>query len=336
VSIATPINRLKAALPSSVRGGATRAYDVAVSSLSRATHRHQPIERTAVVLGTGRSGTTLLQEIVAASEATYPIFEPMSPYEDPRVAALGALGGFVVRSPEQDDPRLRALLDEILRGRHLTRWSTRLQGTRGLAGARRFVMKEVKLTRAVGWFTRAFPDNRVVVIVRHPCAVVPSMLHASGRWREWSPARVREMLGGGHEELAAELVDDNASPAVRLSAFWAAETSDVLSQTNPSTALVSTYEELLSEPTKTLTKVFDHLDVPAPADVEQLAQRASAMSTPSSAVRTGTDPLRSWTTRLSNADRDAILRVTRAFGLEFYTDDPMPDLDALHAQHATG
>jgi hypothetical protein len=329
------LNQLKAkALPPSVRHGLTRAYDTSITTLSRMTHRHYVSARTPVVLGTGRSGTTLLQEIIAASDATYPIFEPMSPYSDRRVAMLGELGGFVVRRPDQDDPRLRSLLDEILRGHHLTRWSTRLRGVRGLSGARRFVMKEVKLMRAAGWITTVFPDNRVVVIVRHPCAVVPSMLHARGRWREWSPARVRDMLRDGHEELARELVGDDASPTVRLAAFWAAETSDVLGQTTPATALVISYEELLREPAKTMAKVFDHIEIEGPDDVERLTHRASAMSTPVSAVRTGSDPVTAWTGRLSGDERDDILRTVRAFGLDFYSEDPMPDLDGLHAHHA--
>jgi hypothetical protein len=60
------------------------------------------------------------------------------------------------------------------------------------------------------------------------------------------------------------------------------------------------------------------------------------MSTPRSAVRSGGDPLTAWTTQVPATERDAILRVVDAFGIDFYGPDPMPDVDSLHARHATG
>jgi hypothetical protein len=305
------------------------AYDRGLSALSAVSHRGYSADNTLLVLGTPRSGTTFLQETIAVAPRTYPVFEPMSPYHDARVGALGYPGGFVAVAPGSRHDELRDVLDQILRGRRLTRWSTRLRKLKGLASADHFVVKEVKLTRSVGWMAETFSSTRMVVIVRHPCAVVASMLHARGRWGTWTADEVAQRLRGGYEDLAGRLLHDEQPQVVRLAAFWAAETSDVLDQTTAATAMIVTYEELLDEPMPTLNRVFAYLGLETPAGLERAIDQPSAMSTPLSAIRSGDDPLRAWQKRIEPSDRERILETVHAFGIDAYSADPMPDVSRL-------
>jgi hypothetical protein len=60
------------------------------------------------------------------------------------------------------------------------------------------------------------------------------------------------------------------------------------------------------------------------------------MSTNASAVRSGQDPVTAWTARITPSERDEILDTVRAFGINVYSADPYPDVDALAERQGLG
>lgn len=282
-----------------------------------------------VVVGSPRSGTSWLQEVLSWDPATLRVFEPLRPSTDRRVRRAlpqwslpwgdPALGRTDAAGPLAD------VLRDVLAGRRLTPWSMRGTHRDELRRAHRLAVKVVRLNRSAAWFVSRFPDVEIVALVRHPCAVVDSMVGFAGDWHSWGPSFFRSFLKG-HDELAARFVSPATPPYLWYAAFWAAQTSDLLRATRPEEVELVGYEDLAEEPSD-LRALLARLGLGEPPDLEAVA------GIPSLTSRTSDVEPHRWRGTLAPEVRDEILSVVCAFGLEGFDAHPRPDMAAVRAQH---
>lgn len=316
-----------------LRSGGKRAIAGGLTLGSVARHRSWTADEATVVLGSGRSGTTWLQELVTTLDGTYPVYEPMRPDEDPRVAPLVPATGYARLAPGQPAPAFRSWWDEVLSGRRLTKWSASQAEPRSFWTADRTVVKEIRANRIAGWLAGEFPRTPMLVIVRHPCAVVASILRSPGLWDAWGHADVVAPLAGIEPEAALAAAGPDRGRHTWLAALWAADLAAVLRDTTPEQALLVTYESLVREPEPVLEAVFGRLGHAVPDAARERLRRPSATANPDAAVRSRRDPLAAWTDQLDPVQRDEVLEVVAAFGIDAYGADLLPDLDALRRSH---
>jgi hypothetical protein len=271
--------------------------------------------------------------LICASPGTAAVFEPLNGVQDPWVARL-LTDEWLRLTPDDDAGELEEFLTLVFAGRHLTRWSSNRSSLSDLLRASRLVVKFVRAMRAAGWIARHFPHNRKVAIVRHPCAVVSSMMASPGIWNEWSREYVTEkaleVLGDVHRPLLASL----ETRAQLLAAWWAADTRAVLCETAPSEVLLITYEVMVADPASSLERLFSHLGESIPPRALDRVRAPSETANPDAAIRTGRDPLAAWRTRLDRATGRAILDVVEACGISFYSEGLLPDVAMLEEHHA--
>ncbi len=174
-----------------------------------------------LVSGFWRSGTTWLQECLAESLGAKTVFEPLSPQEPRRRAALeprfpgdeDALQAFIPGPFAEGAPDWRAL-DAACRGRHGGAFLLSCRASVAESARTAIVVKDVRLHANLAGFHRRF-GVPVVHLRRHPCAVVASLLAAD--WH-WSFARVTlARLDPAAEALRA--FDTDALS--RIAAYWA-------------------------------------------------------------------------------------------------------------------
>ena len=129
------------------------------------------IARSILVAGTARSGTTWLANIIDAQLGCRILFEPFHP----KVEAYEADQLFPYVRPGEQAPRLHQYAERVLRGQIRDPWidseATRLWPKYRL-------IKDVRLNLVLKWFCDTFPEVPVLLIVRHPCAVVLSRMEA--------------------------------------------------------------------------------------------------------------------------------------------------------------
>ncbi|MGZ4757584.1 MAG: sulfotransferase [Acidimicrobiales bacterium] len=304
-------------------------YSHGLSVLSARVHAGHRLADTVSIVASKRTGSTWVQELMSGGAGVCPIFEPL---EGDPVAKRLSRGSEDVILPGEDVPDLEAFLALAMRGAHVTRWSMRLASQRQLLGAERFVVKHVQLCRASGWLADTFPDTPMVLVVRHPCAVVQSMLTV-----RWSGSNAAEILAKRPEPAtrrAVEILDGRESPAEVFAALWASEMLAMLGETDPHRTSLVAYESVVDDPAGTLGPVMEHLRLPRPADLLARSGRPSATTHRSSVVRASGDRLSGWVDRLDPADRVAVLAVVRDADISGYGADPRPDLEALAALHA--
>ena len=272
--------------------------------------------RDAVFLaGSGRSGTTWLSEVVNYKGGYRYIFEPFNP------ARVRAFGNFRSKQYLRPDDAREAFLGPArlaLSGALRDPWTDRFNAT---FVARRRLIKDIRANLLLGWMHANFPGMPIVLLLRHPCAVVTSRL-ALG-WKD--------NLG---ETMAQEdLVEDFLLPMeaeIRAARddferhlfLWCIDNYVPLRQFARGEIHLAFYEDLLENPEDGLRSLFGFLG-------EDLDDRVySRLGRPSPLSRSHAPPpsVDGWRAQVGARQLERALEILALFGLDrVYGEGPMPD-----------
>jgi hypothetical protein len=291
-------------------------------------------DRSTLVLGSGRSGTTWLAEVLARQFESRLLFEPYHP----RLASLNP-GVRLFLDPDGRDPTAARALERVLAGRFRHRQVDQVQSPRRPASR---IVKDIHATNVAPWFRRNFPSVPLIYVLRHPIATAASrrragVFHGLGTYLE-TPAGRRDAEDSpsakwlptydeyrGHEE-----------PLVRLVAEWCIENAYPLSRAGADPGLVLTYyETAVLDPVPELGRLAE-LAGGALGSGRRTPLSLSAARRPSAMDWFGTAGdggeardwnavLARWTDEVPDGLRSACLRVVADFGIESrYGEDPLP------------
>jgi hypothetical protein len=297
-----------------------------LTELARHQRRHVAPADAVLVTSSARSGSTWLFEMLASDPQFLPVFEPYHPLCNPRLRPFGdPLGQLQPPADPAAAAGLTRLVGEICAGRELTRWSAQWMPRSRLRTAPRTLVKDVSVNRSLRWVTQAVPVP-TVLLIRHPCAVVESMMRTPWSWASWTRdgieaalrATLRDVLDD--EMPAARLAGDRAR---MLAAWWAVETRAALAAlADVPCGLVVAYEDLVADPVGQMASISGPLGV---GDLQIDADRPSHVTADSSPLRSGASPVDSWRTRLPRREATAIVDTAHAFGVALYTGALGPD-----------
>jgi hypothetical protein len=185
------------------------------------------------------------------------------------------------------------------------------------------------------WVHTSFDLRATVLIMRHPCAVVTSMLSYKGAWDEdrepVSRRDFRNALGGPIPEgIWSQLpeIGPLRTPAELYAAIWCVDhyIPFFVYEERPQPWLLVSYEDLVANGKREVDRIFTYLDDPTPGEAyEQLGIPSGSASDDLQADQARRQ-LEKWKSKLSPAQIDAILRVVHKFGFDMYTDDPLSAL----------
>jgi hypothetical protein len=203
------------------------------------------------------------------------------------------------------------------------------------------LVKFCRLNRMLHWFAGTFDVRGIVFIIRHPCAVISSML----RWGEWSEdnlhgeTRRAQLLHGGR--LPAPLRDpfepilESIETQVEvLATMWCLDHYVPLvhhaEQTGTHPWTLVSYERLLMHGRTEVERLANIFGEAVTSDmVEGLPEPShSALE---ETKREGEEQLTKWTRHLSSRQVDDILGIVEEVGLSaVWTEEVTPDYDRLN------
>lgn len=301
------------------------------------------IRDTIVVAGAPRSGTTwvaeLLRELVGYKLFNEPLF--LANYPEAREA------GFSWRThipPGAHQPEAEAYLRKALTGQMPLGPGWHLEGSSALGRftehvtQRRMVVKFCRAGRLLRWLEATFDIQGIVLLMRHPCAVIASQLQ-HGRWDADQLVYnldTRAAFGEMPDELYdqhAVLLDSLSTRLEVLAAVWCLDYYLPLIEhrdENPPWILMP-YERLVTRGEEELERVLDTLNVSPTGSM--LAQLHEPSRSAQGDFRSDSEQqLSKWRNRLSTAQIDTVERIVSGFGLsQFYSRDLEPDYDALNS-----
>lgn len=292
---------------------------------------HDPA-RTALVLGSGRSGTTWLAEAIARQHRSRLLFEPFHP----RLGALGE-GTRLFLDPAEHPAAFDRAARRVLRGRVRGPYVDDVRIARLPRGR---VVKDVHASNLLPWFRTNYPDVPVVYVVRHPIAASLSRLRSdtfygvgdylatpAGREdAESSPVAAWLPLYDRHRE--------SSEPLVRLVAEWCIENAYPLGQGEDEGVALTFYENVVLDPATELSRIGESCATalgppraPARADEMRTPSATDWQQTAAEARRSGdwARHVGRWTSEVPRPVAERCLQVLSEFGLDWcYGEGPLP------------
>lgn len=293
---------------------------------------HQPA-RAALVLGSGRGGTTWLAESIARQCGSRLLFEPFHPRWAPIHSGLRLFLG-----PDDEDPILEEVVRRVLSGRVRGRKIDQVLAARLPRGR---VVKDIHAANLLPWFRIHHPAVPVVFVLRHPIATSQSRLRA-GSFFGLAPylATPAGRRDAEDSPVAAwlPLYDSyrtHTEPLVRLVADWCIENVYPLSSTGDTGVALAFYESVVLNPIPELARLAEFCGSALGSTGQGAltvgeARKPSAMDwfgTAATAQHSGDwmKTLSRWTTDVPKPTTGQCLNVLADFGLDrFYGDDPLP------------
>ncbi len=245
-----------------------------------------PSVPTSMLLGSARSGTTWLGEVLDRHRDHRILFEPLRPGVTPSLDVLKQTPSVALGSSA--DVAGEGAFRELVEGRLRDPWTDHLNRA---WRPRRRLIKEVRGNALVPWMAARFPEVPIVLVVRHPVAVVDSRTTLG-----W-PDQLAWYLDDEHlvravPDDAVEAVRALRDPWRRAVAQWMFETWVPLAATEAPNLFVASYE-VLQEDRAAVRRVLEHVGQRWDDDVEAaLARRSRTTVTrsPTASRRPRPDP----------------------------------------------
>jgi hypothetical protein len=278
--------------------------------------------RSSVFLaGSGRSGTTWLSQIINHRRGYRYVFEPFNP------RVVGPFGHFRTKQYLRPEDRREKYLEPArlaLTGGLRDPWTDRFTGR---IVARRRLIKDIRANLLLGWMRANFPGMPIILLLRHPCAVVASRLALGWRDNLSETMEQQELVEDFLLPMEAEIraAGDDFERHLFL---WCIDNYVPLKQLGPERVHLIFYENLLARPDVELQSLFASLG-------EDFDERVCArMRRPSPLSRKDAPGpyLEGWRTRVSSHQLERAAEILHLFGLDhLYGEGSMPDSSGAYA-----
>ena len=263
-----------------------------------------------LIAGTARSGTTWLADLIASQISCRILFEPFNPDLVPEYHGFHY---FQYMRPGTENQRFYSFARKVFTGEIRNRWVDR-QNQQIFPEVR--LIKEIRANLALKWLHDHFPEVPIVLLIRHPCAVVASRMDLG--WAtdlDLRPFLSQPELIEDHLLPYMDLINNSKTIEEKHAIIWSVSNLVPLRQLKPGEVRIVHYEDLCTQPEQELPALFEFLGQaytkPVMGTVNQPSQTARATS----AVVSGANKIKNWSKKLNSLQIDRVLRIVHAFGL---------------------
>jgi hypothetical protein len=278
--------------------------------------------------GTGRSGTGWVANIINYDNRYRYLYEPFSPKVIDTVAEF--TWGLYIR-PDDDSRRYVEPARWLLEGKvghypKLDRANHRIFATKRL-------LKETRGNLWLKWLHERFPEVKIVLLMRHPCAAVNSRIKR-GNLVLFDPFLQQPALMEDHLapfKGAIERAKDAEEFEQRIF-MWCINYYVPLRQFAPGEIHIAYYENFAEYPKEEVDRLFKFTGEPYDDRVMEAIKKPSEVTRPDAAIITGRSIVSHWQEEVGPERTRRAIDVLRQFGLDkIYDEDPMPKVDGAAA-----
>jgi Sulfotransferase family len=278
--------------------------------------------RSSVFLaGSGRSGTTWLSQIVDHGGRYRYIFEPFNPRE------VGLFGHYRTKQYLRPEDRREEFLEPArlaLTGGLRDPWTDRFNGR--IVASRRLI-KDIRANLLLGWMRANFSGMPIVLLLRHPCAVVTSRLALGWKDNLSETMEQQELVEDFLLPMEAEIRAAQGDFERHLF-LWCIDNYVPLKQFGPGEVHLTFYENLLTRPEEELPNLFASLGEP----LDRRVYARLGHPSPLSRKNTAGPSLEGWRNDVNSHQLERAIEILGLFGLDcLYGEGAMPDPSGAYA-----
>lgn len=276
---------------------------------------------TILVQGCGRSGTTWLGEVLAESLKYRLIFEPFRPDK------INIFNKFVYKQylpSDYKNERVYRIFEQIMSGRIKNTW---IDNYNNFFIPKGRIVKSIRASLFLKWMRNNFPEIPIIMIIRHPCAVVSSRIKLGWDTAELDLMLKQKMLVNDHLSVFKDIIYSADTKIKQNTCLWCIENLIPLKTMEKKDWIVTFYENLVANFKSEIRKILNYINKFTEIKVKAIKNRISAQANKYSAIFMDKSPLESWKKSLTPEQISEILTITKQFSLDYiYNDNLMPKI----------
>jgi hypothetical protein len=282
--------------------------------------------QTVIVAGTGRSGTTWVEEVINSRNDYRIMFEP---FHSKKVDLLRDWNfRQYLRSNDRRDKFLMPAT-RILSGRVRNEWIDKYN-QKFFSNKR--LIKDIRAQLLLHWIKHNFPEIPIILLLRHPCAVANSKLHLNWVTHLDEFLRQDELMEDFLSPFRKE-IENAEAPFDKHIFMWCVENYIPLKQFKENEILVIFYEDFCKNPRNEIEKVMQFVGSTFTPEMLEKVTKPSVQSHKESAIVSKTDLVSSWRKSISEEQIKRSVEILSLFGLQkIYNQSDFPLLDGTQAK----
>ncbi len=292
----------------------------------------ESVDETVIVSGVPRSGTTWLSEMLVKQPGYKLLSEPLylrGPVKHQDLNLEWRTHIHPEEEREDVEKYIRRALSGRIPGHYLLTSTTLLGRVIEFFRSQKNIVKFVRASRMLGWILNKFEVRGIVLLLRHPCAVVASQIQYDEDWRDSTPPNssdIREGFGGRlpdrfinrYEKILCSL----SSREEYLAAMWCIDNILSLKNLNSDNVVIAKYENLVLKNKKELRRIFDFLSFSSQI-VRNIKSDNPSVTKSDSYTEEKMRQISKWEHFLSDDQADRIMKVVKDFGIDIYDRNPL-------------
>jgi hypothetical protein len=286
---------------------------------------HPDYKNSILLAGTEKSGTTWISDVINYKREYRYVFEPFWPDK------VDLCKNFKPRQYLRPDNRDRYYIETaqiILSGKIRNKWTDKYH-RRFIADKR--LVKDIRANLFLKWIHNHFPNMPIILLLRHPCAVVRSHLRRTDPEPDLDkflaqPELVEDFLHPFEKEIkAAQTTFD------QLVFRWCIETYVPLKQFSRNKIHLAFYERFCEMPKSEIDEMFSFLGKNYDQTIFAGLRKPSPVSREESAIISGGNLVDNWRKQITDEQIQRAVEILSLFGLDkIYSYESMPDVDSAY------
>ncbi len=304
------------------------------------------INDTILIVGSPRSGTSWLMEILGNIPGYTYTFEPFNPIWCSNPQRWGFQNRLYIPD-DRDWLEVENYLTDIFNGnlvgfQHI--YQTKPRYLINLFFAKKLIVKSIRVTRLLPWLVKRFDLANIYYVIRHPCAVISSQIKTGfcGYHDALPPYKnifpdlkyvleeASKINGLDHNFL--NKIKNIKSLEEILAVVWCIDNYVPLSISKPYPWKVVIYERLVKDGKNEITRIFNEIKIKNIPSTTFQSLKTPSKLTPTEDLKQVTKvdkQLFKWKKSLSNRQIENIQRIISGFGFDFYTMDSEPTYEEI-------
>jgi hypothetical protein len=285
------------------------------------TGREIKPSETIIIAGSGRSGTSWIQNTLAELIMYQPVFEPLNPnfvYEAKQLLGVEQASKPIITSPylrsDGEYPEWNALLRQALTGNVRNYWTDKKRFSLSPKG---YITKFIRANFMLGYISNNF-NPKIIFVMRHPCAVIFSRMRLN-----WE-VNLQYLLSDPdivEDYLQPYLLDikKETDPVGIHAIWWALEQLIALDSLNGRDYFFVHYEDVYLSNYQKFSEIINWLGLKDQQD-KLIKQQEKSLEDDSEY----TFRISQWESGLNSDQKEKILWWANRFGIDYYTDQIVP------------
>jgi hypothetical protein len=271
-----------------------------------------------LLVGTGRSGTTWIQEAINYDNSYRVMFEPFHSLKIP------ILKNWNYRQYLREENNNEIFLEPakaILYGQVRHKWIDQFNKKHFVT---KRIIKDIRINLILKWLKRKFPQIPIILILRHPCAVANSKLKLGWKTHLNDFLRQPDLMSDYLNPFKSEIESVNNQFDKHIF-MWCIENYVPLNQFNKNEILITFYEDICLNPQKEIKIIFEYLGKELSSKVFETLSKPSFQTQKDSAIKSGNNLINSWRKNITQKEIDRAINILKLFRLDkIYKEGDMP------------